>query len=203
MFKIIAVTNHNLCRRDYFEQVERLAKASVDGIILREKDLPIETYREIAKKVLRIGNENKVDIILHSDYEGARMLGQDSIHLPLKELRTIQENLNGFKRIGTSVHSVEEAAEAQKLGAAYLVAGHIFPTDCKKGKAPRGLAFLEDVVSAVTIPVYAIGGIQTETIQEIKETGAAGACIMSLLMESKSPDKTVKILRNSTNLTKR
>lgn len=203
MFKVIAVTNHNLCRRDYFEQVEQLAKAPVDGILLREKDLPIETYREIAKRALQIGKENKVEVILHSDYEGARMLGQQSIHLPLKKLRAVHEKLNGFTKIGTSVHSVEDAVEAQKLGAAYLVAGHIFSTECKKGAAPRGISFLEHVISSVTIPVYAIGGIQTETIQEVRETGAAGACIMSLLMECRLPEKTVRILRNSTNLTKR
>lgn len=40
--------------------------------------------------------------------------------------------LSKFKTIGTSVHSVEEAIEAQKLGATYISAGHIFATDCKK-----------------------------------------------------------------------
>ena len=39
---------------------------------------------------------------------------------------------------------VEEAIEAQKLGATYISAGHIFATDCKKDLPPRGLEFLKN-----------------------------------------------------------
>ena len=42
--------------------------------------------------------------------------------------------------------------EAERLGATYVTAGHIFTTDCKKGLPPRGLDFLKNVCDAVTIP---------------------------------------------------
>lgn len=88
------------------------------------------------------------------------------------------------KKIGCSIHSVEEAVEAQKLGASYITAGHIYATDCKKGLAPRGLEFLKEVCESVTIPVYAIGGIDVEGTRrdEVKMCGAAGSCIMSGMM---------------------
>lgn len=86
-------------------------------------------------------------------------------------------------RIGTSVHSVEEAVRAEELGASYLFAGHIFETDCKKGLAPRGLSFLEEVCKAVSIPVYALGGINDETEPLVRKTKAAGACRMSGYMK--------------------
>lgn len=38
-----------------------------------------------------------------------------------------------IKRIGTSIHSVEDAVFAESHGADYITAGHIFTTDCKKG----------------------------------------------------------------------
>lgn len=88
------------------------------------------------------------------------------------------------KKIGCSIHSVEEAVEAQKLGASYITAGHIYATDCKKGLAPRGLEFLKEVCDSVTIPVYAIGGIDVDGTRrdEVKMCGAAGSCIMSGMM---------------------
>ena len=87
-------------------------------------------------------------------------------------------------RIGCSIHSVEEAIMAEKLGASYITAGHIYATDCKKGLAPRGLDFLENVVRSVSIPVYAIGGIDIEgdRRKEVMIRGAAGSCIMSGMM---------------------
>ncbi len=95
------------------------------------------------------------------------------------------EKLSDFLAVGCSIHSVEEAKEAQKLGATYLTAGHIYTTDCKKGLPPRGLDFLREVCNAVTIPVYAIGGIHAGTgqILEVMECGASGACIMSEMMK--------------------
>lgn len=84
--------------------------------------------------------------------------------------------------LGTSVHSFEEAVLAQKLGAAYITAGHIFETDCKKGAEPRGLDFLKNVCSSVNIPVYAIGGISQENYESALEAGAAKVCMMSQMM---------------------
>ena len=93
--------------------------------------------------------------------------------------------LGGFRQIGSSVHSVEDALKAESLGADYLTAGHIYTTDCKKGLPPRGLVFLEEVCRRVSIPVYAIGGIKIneKQLQEVMDCGAKGGCIMSGMMQ--------------------
>ena len=77
----------------------------------------------------------------------------------------------------------EEAKEAERLGCTYITAGHIFLTDCKKGLPGRGLTFLQNICENVSIPVYAIGGISNENINDVRQTGAAGACIMSGFMK--------------------
>ena len=82
--------------------------------------------------------------------------------------------------------------EAERLGATYVTAGHVYVTDCKKGLAPRGLDFLRNVCKSVSIPVYAIGGIQLDAdthtiaqnqVAEIASCGAKGGCIMSGMMQ--------------------
>ena len=85
--------------------------------------------------------------------------------------------------IGASVHSPEEAVLAEKLGASWLIAGHIFATACKPDLPPRGLDFLRNVCSSVSIPVYAIGGITPERLPAITQAGAAGCCVMSQMMQ--------------------
>ena len=47
--------------------------------------------------------------------------------------------------VGVSVHTVEEAIFVEKHGGSYLMAGHIFATDCKKGLMPRGIEFLKEI----------------------------------------------------------
>jgi thiamine-phosphate pyrophosphorylase len=98
---------------------------------------------------------------------------------------TYEENLkarNSFRYLGASCHSVEDAVKAERLGCTYITAGHIFATDCKKGVPPRGLEFLKEVCESIDIPVYAIGGINSENMNLTIEAGAKGVCIMSGFM---------------------
>ena len=183
MSDIICVTNRNLCDGDFLEQLERIAAARPAGIILREKDLPEEEYSILAKQVLELCKAYEVPCMLHSFIDVAMELGTDAIHLPLPILRKMtEEQKKYFKILGASCHSVEEAKEAEQLGCTYIVAGHIFATDCKKGVPGRGLDFLKSVCGQVSIPVYAIGGINSSNIELVRNAGANGACVMSGLM---------------------
>ena len=104
-------------------------------------------------------------------------------------------DLQLFDQIGASVHSVEEATEAVTLGATYLIAGHIFSTDSKKGVPPRGLSFLKQVCDAVPIPVFAIGGITRNDVNAIKAAGAKGVCIMSEAMTCENPAELAHVFQ--------
>ena len=168
------------------EQLERIAAARPAGIILREKDLPEEEYSTLAKQVLELCKAYEVPCMLHSFIDVAMELGADAIHLPLPILRKMtEEQKKHFKILGASCHSVEEAKEAEQLGCTYIIAGHIFATDCKKGLPGRGLDFLKSVCGQVVIPVYAIGGIDSNNIEMVRNAGANGACMMSGLMRWK------------------
>ena len=84
-----------------------------------------------------------------------------------------------IQRIGTSIHSVEDAIFAEKHGANYITAGHIFATDCKKGLPGRGIDWLRTICDAVSIPVYAIGGISDANVSLLTDSPIAGYCMMS------------------------
>ncbi len=241
--KILCVTNRKLCREDFLERIEMVARSlhgRVSGIILREKDLPEEEYRELARKIMEICRKYKVCCILHNFADTAAELGAQAVHLPLPVLRRLHgsasaENrersvpagnavtaasaesreksvqqfsladnvadslhvLSQFRIIGASCHSVGDALEAQALGCTYITAGHIFATDCKKGVPPRGLAFLREVCDSVSIPVYAIGGINGENYPQVLQAGAAGACIMSGLMCCENTEEYVSRFADS------
>lgn len=175
MCDVIAVSNRALCS-DFLGQLKKISGAGIP-IILREKDLSEAEYEKLAKQVM----EFCPDVILHTFIDMAKKLRCKRIHLPMHILRTA--DLTGFDIVGASTHSAEEAVEAQRLGASYVTAGHVFATDCKKGVSPRGLDFLKNVCEAVSIPVYAIGGITPDNARTVIDAGAAGVCVMSGLMK--------------------
>lgn len=183
MSDIICVTNRKLCKENFFKRIDDIAKQKPKAFILREKDMSETEYASLTKKVAKICQNYGVTCVLHSFSDVAADLGAEALHLPLPVLRQMEENKRAcFKEIGTSCHSVADAVEAEKLGCTYIIAGHIFETDCKKGVPPRGLDFLREVCRAVKIPVYAIGGISKDNIASVKNVGAKGGCVMSGFM---------------------
>jgi thiamine-phosphate pyrophosphorylase len=193
MFDILCVTNRSLCD-DFISQIEKVAKKKPNGIILREKDLKEDEYEALARQVIKVCDKYNVPCILHSFIDVAIKIGIDKIHLPMHILRNVTDSQKEhFSVIGASCHSIQEAIEAEKLGCTYITTGHIFATDCKKGVAPRGLEFLKDVCNSVSIPVYAIGGINENNIESVKEVGANGVCIMSGFMR----DNKMNFSRNN------
>ncbi len=164
------------------QRVEQVASRLVDkgAILLREKDLPESEYGRLADECKRIADAYHIPLLVHTYPEVAQRL-HTPLHLSMPQLRQIPRA--SLPTVwGVSVHSAGEAQEAQGMGACYVIAGHIFSTDCKKGVPPRGLAFLREVTNSVSIPVYAIGGITVENSGEVFAAGAAGVCMMSQWM---------------------
>ena len=195
-FSILCVTNRSLCPGDFLARIEELAACRPSALLLREKDLAEGEYEELAKKVMALCKAHEVSCILHSFHRVAHRLHAKALHLPLPMLRTLPaKNRSAFPVLGSSCHSIEEAAEAEKLGCTYITAGHVFDTDCKRGIPGRGIPFLQQVCRAVSIPVYAIGGIGPENIRRVQQAGAKGACIMSGAMVCKDAGKYLDALR--------
>ena len=171
----ICVTNRNLCSGDFFETVSKACQTA-DMVILREKDMSSTEYEKTAETVQKICKDNDTLFCINTFSDIAEKIKPDALQLSYNDFikYTKKEILTGV-----SVHSLSEALSAEKYGADFLIAGHIFETDCKKGLAPRGEKFLTKIVSNVEIPVYAIGGINPENESEVYKWGADGVCIMS------------------------
>ncbi|MBU5300406.1 thiamine phosphate synthase [Clostridium sporogenes] len=193
MYKLLAITNRHLCNNEFLEQIQDICTLNEKNkviesvsIVLREKDLSENNYKQLAVNVLKICKKNNTKCILHTYYKVAKELNCKKIHLPLHVLKSNPNIYKNFDEVGVSIHSISEAIEAMNLGATYITAGHIFATDCKKDLPPRGLSFLSSVCSSVHIPVYAIGGISPANAEKAINAGAEGICIMSGLMACKS-----------------
>ena len=186
---MICVTNKRLCKDDFFRRIRLIAQAG-SAILLREKDLTAAEYLRLAIVCKQLCEEEGSMFIINHQIGVAQKLKVDNIHMSVSELRQIRHDLREFQNVGVSVHTAKEAIEAEQAGATYVIAGHIFETDCKKGVEGRGLLFLKQVCQSVKIPVYAIGGINHARVESIRLNGASGFCIMSELMTCDDPANT-------------
>ncbi len=181
---LICVTNRKLCSGDFIDKLIEISYRA-DAVILREKDLTEEQYTELAAKCIDAEICSRTRLVVNKYINSAKKLGIKDIQLSMNDFKKYYDGLSAFDSKWVSVHSVDEACEAYEMGADYLIAGHIFSTECKKGLEPRGLVFLESVCKSVGCPVLAIGGINKDNISDVINAGATGACIMSGFMTGK------------------
>ena len=88
-FQILAISNRHLCNQPFEDQIKRVCEWHPDALVLREKDLPEDEYKALAKNILDICKAYDVPCILHTYWKAALELGHDAIHLPLPLLREL------------------------------------------------------------------------------------------------------------------
>ncbi len=163
--------------------VERAAERGVDWIQVREKDLPARELLLLTRRILDLVKPRSTRVLVNSRTDVALAAGAHGVHLQEnaispKILRPLCPP--GFL-IGVSTHSVEGAREAGAAGADFVVFGPVFATPSKAAFGPpQGLAKLRETVSAVTIPVLALGGVTQENTNTCIEAGAAGIAGISI-----------------------
>jgi thiamine-phosphate pyrophosphorylase len=179
-------------------RIAAAARAGVNVIQIREKDLPTGGLVELTRGSLEAARGTATRIIVNDRLDVALGLDAAGVHLgrqslPVREARRIAPL--GFL-VGASCHSLEEALEAETDGADYILLGPIYSTPSKiRFGPPLGLEKLREVVGRVRIPVLALGGLTVERARECRAAGAAGIAAIRLFQEAESLDELVRGLR--------
>ena len=159
--------NFNTLKTD----IERFSKKA-EMIVYRDKSN--DDYAKYAREFILEAKKHAFQkILLHTDYNLAKQLGADGVHLKSTQFSEIKNAKALGLFVVISTHSLDEALEAQKLGADMVTFSPIFATP-NKGE-PKGIEELKKVVSALSIGLIALGGIvSNEQIDLCKEAGVNG-----------------------------
>ncbi|MBM7095711.1 thiazole tautomerase TenI [Bacillus sp. H-16] len=164
----------------------------VDVIHVREKDRSAKEMMEIVEELLASGVPAR-KLIINDRVDVAQVMNCCGVQLACHSLG-VSEVRKCFPhlRVGKSVHRYEEAIEAERDGADFVLYGHVYPTASKSGKTPKGLDELSSLTRSLRIPVIAIGGISPEKLPELRAAGAGGIAVMSGIMDAKDWVKAAK-----------
>lgn len=187
------ISDGNFAKRHL--QIIKRIHGTIDYLHIREKNKSAKDILEIIEALTTSGLplaklivNDRVDIAVMKQCAGVQL----AYHSP-----TLSLVKNCFPSLltGKSVHSLAEAEQAQREGADYLLYGHIYSSRSKPNQQPRGLANLCQLSGALSVPVYAIGGITPERTKEIIRSGVEGVAIMSGIWQAEDPVQTVKAYR--------
>ncbi|MEW7983874.1 MAG: Nudix family hydrolase [gamma proteobacterium symbiont of Phacoides pectinatus] len=162
--------------------LDRLATALERGIRLvqlRAHGLATQPYQALAEAVLSMCRQRPgVAVILNGDPQLARSLGADGVHLSSRRLLACARRpLPEPFWVGASCHTAEELARANALGLDYALLSPVRATRSHPDARPLGWPAFRELVDAVSLPVYALGGVSgadTDLAQRHGGQGVAG-----------------------------
>jgi thiamine-phosphate pyrophosphorylase len=185
-------------RRSLLNKIAEAARAGVDYIQLREKDIPIRELESLAQAIqLRTGNQQpRTALLINSRTDVAIASGADGVHLRSqdvspRDVRALWKRATGVPTrvvVGVSCHSPTEVARAATEGADFTVFAPVFEKN--EVANTRGLDTLHEA-SQTKIPVLALGGITVENARACLEAGAAGIAGIRIFQQN----DIVKVVR--------
>ena len=200
-------------RRSLLAKVAEAARAGVDYIQLREKDLSVRELEMLASDALsamrnsaplRTGPELRTRLLINSRTDVALAAGADGVHLRaddvvphevrgVLEVSSHQPPTTHHFLVAASCHTAADVLRVESGKADFAVFAPVFGKGGAAGMAPAGLAALQEACRA-KIRVLALGGVTIDNAASCLHAGAAGVAGIRLFQENKIED-VVRALR--------
>jgi thiamine-phosphate pyrophosphorylase len=178
--------------------VAAAARGGAGMVQLREKDLTARELYDLGARLQRLLLPHGIPLLINDRLDVAQALDAAGVHLAGHSLSPTQarRQLGPDKLLGVSTHSLEEARRAMREGVDFIVFGPVYDTPSKRQYgAPQGLQRLAEVVAHVTCPVIAIGGIDTDNLPQVLQTGAHGVAMIRAVLAAPDPCLATRQLR--------
>ena len=175
-------------KSDATHAAEAMIKGGVDLIQLRGKDQSIDELVEVAAELHELTARSITPLIVNDHAEVASKVPVEGVHVGQDDdsVKVVRRKAGRPVVVGKSTHSLGQARAAQREGADYIGFGPIFATPTKPDYRPIGLKEINRVHLDVTVPIFSIGGIKIDNLEQVIAAGAHRVAIVSGLL--KAPD---------------
>lgn len=183
----------------YHACCEAAVRAGVKMLQLRMKDSPRELIIKTARELMSITSGSDTKLIVNDEPLIAAEAGADGVHvgqddMPVEEVR---KRFPEIAIVGLSTHNLSQARAAEAIGPDYIGVGPVYATPTKKIPDPvLGIERAAEMISAVTMPAVAIGGLNRETIRDIIRAGARNWAVVRAVCASTDPYGAIRALQD-------
>lgn len=194
---VAATDDERLLRPDLPERLETLLAAGLPAVLMRScralsdrkmLDLLVDASGRCRSYGAELWVGDRVDLALACGAVGVQLPERG---LSIAGARAVAPGL----RLGRSVHSLEAAVEAARMGVDHLLVGTIFASPSHPQVHPAGVALIRSIREALdgaAPPLLAIGGLTAERVGEVMGAGASGVVAIRALWEAEDPARSVE-----------
>ena len=188
----------DLPNRSHTEQVRIACQAGANWVQYRCLTKPDDELIDEIDEVASICDEWGATLIITNHYHLLDRLDVQGVHIEDfgADFRSIRKAIGNDKTLGASATNIELLLAVQNTGVVdYCGYGPFAYTSTKPNNKPllgyEGYRELQKY-SAITVPVIAVGGIRTEDIGPLLETGIYGIAVSAAVNLSADPAKAIK-----------
>lgn len=176
---------------------EAAARGGADVIQLRHKTLARGELLALARSLRKVTRAADVLFVVNDHVDIALLSEADGVHLGPDDITIESARKVAGDRllIGASAWTPEAAVAAVAAGADYLGCGPAFATPIKSAKQVIGPEGVASVTAAVSVPVFAIGGIDASNLRELRAVGVRRACVIRAIGDAADPEAAARALR--------
>ncbi|CCH65521.1 Thiamin-phosphate pyrophosphorylase [Richelia intracellularis HM01] len=169
--------------------VEAALKGGLALVQYRNKNAEDNVCLEQATKLRQLCHSYGALFIINDRVDLAIAIDADGVHLGQQDMpiSTARHLLGTQRLIGLSTTNSQEMQDAISQGVDYIGVGPVYETPTKAGKAPVGLDYVSYVAKNALIPWFAIGGIDTNNINDVIDAGASRVAIVRAIMQAEQP----------------
>lgn len=192
---------------EHLVNLQKAIDAGVTFVQLRLKDIDHLQLLETAKKAMQLCKANGVLFTINDYVDIAHELAADAVHVGLDD-SSVAEVRQQLPRaiIGGTANTLEHIRQRAKEAVDYIGLGPFRFTTTKKKLSPvLGLEGYVQLINAmkqqgIQIPVYAIGGITANDIEDLLKTGVYGVAVSGAITNAADPRQIINLLNTSTHV---
>jgi len=166
--------------------VEQMIEGGVDLIQLRGKEKSHDHLAGLAARLHELTARSSTPLIVNDHTEIATRVAVEGVHVGQDDdsIEVARRKAGRHIFVGKSTHSLEQAVAAQREGADYIGFGPIFATPTKPDYPPIGLGNIRRVHAEISLPIFCIGGINIDNLQNVIDAGAKRVVMVSALLKA-------------------
>lgn len=162
---------------EFMRRLEVALQGGLRLIQLREKNLSLDELRTLALGVVALAHQYGARVLISCDVEMANEVGADGVHLTSAQLAECVER-PAVAWCAASCHSVEELRRAEALGCDFALLSPVLPTKSHPGAPHLGWERFSAIAAGLSMPVYALGGLNHADMQTAWQHGAHGIALL-------------------------
>lgn len=182
---------------EFVDLASKLAESGVDVIQLRDKTLDDRELVHRARLLRKATGDAHTLFIVNDRPDVAVLADADGVHVGQEDLsvKDARKVVGPGRLVGVSTHSLQQARDAVVDGADYIGCGPTFPSRTKVFERFAGLDLLHAVGQEISLPAFAIGGIDRHNVQEVFAAGFTRIALSGAIVNADDPAAEAAALR--------